>query len=459
VTKNEAMPNQHLEAARLKKRWSVEMASKKVGVSVNTFNRWERGLQLPHLNTLDRLCKAFAMSTEELGFTTVISARRRKKASGQESITTDRPEIDGHPSAMTTAQDVVASTTLSSFHSLAYVATDAIPVVQSGVSGEEGGGMTRRQAISLLIRIPTSLLAFTQKTQEQLLYADEILLFSSVNLPLCWRLYYEGGFIELNTVLPGYVQFLSSLAQLPSRHQMWAANLSSQVHQLSYLLALQRQDFGTALYHTQEAIRYGKIAQDTNLQAASIARRAYIYFCLQRRQQKLFTYQEALRYCTTSSPLLKGYIYAGLAEAYATSGDSGRAYEFLKLAHEQYPDRPEEDPAYAYTHFRWPTFYNFAGQIYLHVDQPKQAWEAFATVERLVPPDEEPHRLELTVYQAATALALEEQEQSCALLEKAVRDARALGSNLRYNEAMVIFERMQEKWGRESHVKALANLF
>src|SRR6266487_5071246 len=70
-------PNRKLEMARLKKRWSVETACKKIGVSVNTFNRWERGLQLPQLETLDQLCEAFGMSPEELGFGDIIAAKRR----------------------------------------------------------------------------------------------------------------------------------------------------------------------------------------------------------------------------------------------------------------------------------------------------------------------------------------------------------------------------------------------
>jgi hypothetical protein len=49
------------------------------------------------------------------------------------------------------------------------------------------------------------------------------------------------------------------------------------------------------------------------------------------------------------------------------------AQEFLQRARKHYPDRPEDDPVYSYTHFRWPSFYNFAGLIYLHLDQPRQA--------------------------------------------------------------------------------------
>ncbi len=465
MVKDKATPNRQLEAARLKKRWSVEVASKKVGVSVNTFNRWERGLQLPHLHTLDLLCKAFDMSSDELGFTDIITAKRRTKASIQEPVHTDHLVTDEQQPAIVALQEKPIQVPLlqQASHGLSLEESkksqnEIHPLHQyDHIEGKED--VTRKQAIALLVSVPTAVFELTQKTKEPLLYADEILSSSSVSLSFCWQLYYEGGFAELNRILPGYITPLSSLTQRPSHYQEWAANLASQVHQLSYLLALQSQDFGISLKHTQEAARYGLMAGDPNLQAASLARRAYIYFCLRRRKQRLQTYQEALRYCTESSPLLKGYIYAGLAEAYAISGDDTRAHEFLKQAYENYPDRPEEDPAYSYTHFRWPTLYNFAGQVYLHVNKPGQAWEAFATVDRLVPASEEPYRVELTVYQAATALDLGELEQSCALIEKAVKAARILGSNLRYNEAVIIYERIQEKWGQEAPVKALTDLF
>src|SRR5437588_11714249 len=62
------MDNQNLRKARQQKRWSIERAAEKVGVSWLTFSRWEHGTQRPHPATLDMLCKAFGMSSEELGY-------------------------------------------------------------------------------------------------------------------------------------------------------------------------------------------------------------------------------------------------------------------------------------------------------------------------------------------------------------------------------------------------------
>ena len=449
--------NNKLEAARLKRRWSVDVASKKIGVSINTFNRWERGLQLPQLETLDQLCKAFDMSPEELGFEHIIAAKRRTRKSDpaheipENHFSLEQPAIDMQKS-MSSIQPYVQEFTI---RQVKRSCDERLPDVQN----PGPGGTTRRQAITLLVNTPSAVFDMAQGAARPTLYPDEILLLSAVNIPLCWQLYYEGGFGELRRILPGYILQLTALARQASRYQKQAAYLVSQAHQLSYLLALQNQDFGTSLNHTQEALHYGQVAEDINLQIASLARKAYIYFCLNRNGQRLQAYEEALRLCQTCSPLLRGYIYAGLAETYASYQDEARAHEFLHLAHKHYPDHPEEDPTYPYTHFRWPTFYNLAGQVYLHLKQPEDAWESFTTVDRLVPTCEEPYRVELIVYQAATAVELGDMEQSCSLLTAAVQSARTLGSELRYNEACKVYAHMQIRWRNESCVQALGELF
>jgi DNA-binding XRE family transcriptional regulator len=74
------VPNEKLQRARLAKRWSVTVASRQVGVSTNTFNRWERGLQIPQLTTLDQLMDAFEMSAQDLGFGFVISPHKHMES-------------------------------------------------------------------------------------------------------------------------------------------------------------------------------------------------------------------------------------------------------------------------------------------------------------------------------------------------------------------------------------------
>jgi len=60
--------NKKLRTARERRFWSMEKAAEKVGVSLNTYSRWETGRQRPRLYSLGRLCMAFGMEPVELGF-------------------------------------------------------------------------------------------------------------------------------------------------------------------------------------------------------------------------------------------------------------------------------------------------------------------------------------------------------------------------------------------------------
>ncbi len=63
-----AKHNSMLKSARIKKSWTPEFVSKQIGVSRNTYIRWETGTQMPRLSSLDALCRFFEMSPTELGF-------------------------------------------------------------------------------------------------------------------------------------------------------------------------------------------------------------------------------------------------------------------------------------------------------------------------------------------------------------------------------------------------------
>lgn len=464
-------PNIKLEAARLRRRWSVEVASNKVGISVNTFNRWERGLQVPQLETLDLLCKAFEMSPEELGFEHIISVKRKvrspKAPEGPLTIQNGNVQACSGSTSLITA---LADGPMSSSQANGSMRDEVyIHVEQTRDSTEEmqreqhtkgiREEISRRQAMTFLISTPATIFSLTPDRQSTLLHPEEILALSKVNIPLCWKLYFEGGFTELGQMLPGYLAQLHSLTQNASRYSQQAAGLASQLHQLAYLLALQSQDFGTALQHTHDAAYYGQQAKDVNLQVTAMVRQGYIYFCLKRSVQRLHTYEKALHFSEGCSPLIQGYLYAGLAEAYAQRKDKDAALKMLQRAYDIFPAQPEDDPHFTYTHFRWLTIHNLEGLVHLHLEQARQAQSSFDKVDQALVQAVVPHRVEVTVYQAATALKLGELEQSCSLLTTAVEAASKLGSHLRYQEASQVYDQMQEHWPQEPQVRTLQELF
>ncbi|TMD58730.1 MAG: helix-turn-helix domain-containing protein [Chloroflexi bacterium] len=63
------VPNQRLKREREIRGWSQRDLATLVDSTLYTVSRWERGLSVPHLSTLGKLCKLFEKSPRELGFT------------------------------------------------------------------------------------------------------------------------------------------------------------------------------------------------------------------------------------------------------------------------------------------------------------------------------------------------------------------------------------------------------
>jgi transcriptional regulator with XRE-family HTH domain len=456
-----ATPNELLEAARMRKHWSVAVASERSGVSVNTFNRWERGLQVPQLSTLDQVCKAFDMSPEELGFEHAIEVKRRTpdqcKAEADLS-TRDSPSTATAGSAALPDEQHIRELPVS-----AEQAKRSLEIMGQGdrkKSGdEEDKGFSRRQAITTLVGAPLTVFGLAQGTRTAVLHPDEMLSLCKISIPMLWRLYFEGGLTEVTQSLPGYLAQLAKLAQEPSHYQKRAATLASQGYQLGSLISVQHQNFGAAMTCATQALTYAQLVEDAHLQTASLIRRALVAFYLKRPYQRVQAYEQALFHSSKASPLLQGRVHIGLAEAYSALGKEREADEHLDLAHKIIPTSYQDDPNYAYTHFNCSSLHSLEGLKHLNLKQPQKAWNAFTYLDGQIPRTPVPDRIELTVRQARAACELNDREQSCAYLESAVRCALTGGNHLRYDEAYAVYERMQRKWGKEPQVRERAQLF
>src|SRR3984893_3580938 len=267
--------NEKLEMARMQRRWSVAVASERVGVSINTFNRWERGLQVPQLGTLDQLCRAFGLTPEELGFEQAIAIKRRTAKIAQPSSSVIQHEatkpasqgiqivraIEFAPNSRPTP-DPFSTPDEAVVYDITHRHPDHEACLQQARRSltqmnliqhkKEGAfGLSRRQAIAALIGAPAAVFGVAEAAQETLLHPEEVLALSAVNIPLTWRLYFEGGLREVARILPGYLSRLSKLVEQPSPYQQTAALLASHAYQLASLLTLQYKNYGTALTYAK----------------------------------------------------------------------------------------------------------------------------------------------------------------------------------------------------------------
>jgi hypothetical protein len=93
-------------------------------------------------------------------------------------------------------------------------------------------------------------------------------------------------------------------------------------------------------------------------------------FYRKRHAHILQTYQEATLFANEVSPLLRGRIYSGLGSAQATLGQKQEALYSLGLAHETYPDHPEEDTGFLYTYTNHYILFLNEALTHLHFDRP-----------------------------------------------------------------------------------------
>jgi transcriptional regulator with XRE-family HTH domain/tetratricopeptide (TPR) repeat protein len=448
------IPNEKLQRARLQKRWSVAVASRRARVSTNTFNRWERGLQIPQLATLDQLCAAFEMSAEDLGFGYVVSPQKRTETELllEEDVENVSPVF---PSPVLFTSMAERPLILNSMARRCWpVRARQVPLEQA-----QGEHFSRRQVIAALIGTPAAIFGAPQSESISLLRVEEILTLCASHIPLCWQLYFEGGMADVEQVLPDYIAQLSNLALHPAPYQKRAASLLSQAYQLASLMATQHQDYGRAYTNARQALFYGELAEDPNLQVASWIRCALVQFYLKRERPRLHAYQHALQLVSQTSPLLQGRTYIGMAEIFSKLSQEDEARRFLELAQTTFPLKAEEDPNYAYTHFTFTSISTFEGLMHLNLNQPEQAQQAFERIDRSISREVVPNRLELIVHLAFTSCALGELEQTSKLIEMAVPMAHSLGSQLRADQAYEVYEQVLSKWGDEQMIKDLEELF
>jgi transcriptional regulator with XRE-family HTH domain len=392
--------NTLLRSARLKKSWTPEFVSGKVGVSRYTYIRWEEGLQAPRLTSLQALCSIFEMSPTELGFAELLEERMRSRSS-LNGKTTLRPPADS-------------------------------------------------------LELPT-----IEGPQEPTL--TEALGMWSMGLASCWRLYMIGGQSELERLLPTYLAQLTAPTLHPGPEQRSAASLTAQIYQLMAMLELQRGDFVSAQMNGTQAVVYSQLAKNWNLYIASQLRMATVFTQRKRIGAALGAYNDALKRINTISetisPLLHGWIFAGLAEIQAAMNHEQEAMQFLRLAMAVFPEHPEEDATFAYTYCDRSLLYYYQGHVFLHLGEPRLAWDAFAQVDELKPAPPERTRAEFLRLKAYTSLVLGNMVQSCIYLEAATRAAQAISSDLIHSQIYGLYEHMLSIWGQEPRVRSLAHLF
>ncbi|MGH2506714.1 MAG: hypothetical protein ACRDHZ_04775, partial [Ktedonobacteraceae bacterium] len=214
-------------------------------------------------------------------------------------------------------------------------------------------------------------------------------------------------------------------------------------------------------HYSEQALLYGKLATDRNLQIAAMRQLAITFDYFERPDKVIQIHQQILPYLNEVSPLLQACIYAGVSGAYAQLKQQQEALRFIDLAYAHLPEHPEHEPIFLSTICRYSTLVFFEGLNYLELGQPHEAEKVFAKIDGLQPkiPLPERVRIELLNYQIETFITLQSMEQACIYLERAVSASYSLPSEKRLQESFSLFQQMQTMWPHEHYIRRLESLF
>ncbi len=298
-------------------------------------------------------------------------------------------------------------------------------------------------------------------------WTEDLLRVYREGIIALYDLYLGGKPAHVEALLPLYAQQTASLVTPGSVLTQPAARVASLTQQLICELGMDRQDYGTALRAGQQALRYAEIADDRDLQVASLIKLGSLGYHRRDGMLARRSYEHAIALGNQDparvTPLLRARCYSGVAQVYAMCDMPQEAYRAMGKAYESYPMQPEQDPAYPYLRASRFSLYVYGDcQARLFLGQPNEAAAALEALKREGNRDaaEEPITyLDLLSNYAEIQRQLDDLDAVTATLTEAAQLSRQLGSRLYFTKLAGTFHELRKKWSHESLVTSLDEVF
>ncbi len=321
--------------------------------------------------------------------------------------------------------------------------------------------LSRRDVMTIIAGLPVGFLLQHPVEQLSIVQTEEFLAQCAAGIAVCWQLMRGSDFHVVEKIIANYLTPLDTLVYRPSGYQKRAAKLAVQVRLLASLLALHQNNLRLREAHCQQAVTLSQVAQDNTLQIAAQMWLALTYHYARMPGKALQAYQKALPALGQATPLVQGCFSARMSSAYAQCGQEQEALRCIGQAQEIFPATPEHDAGFLLVDGGQYTLTLWEGLTRLDLDQPGEAWNALAAVDRLPATVgiSERARLEIINHRAEAAVALGDMERFHSYIQAGITGARNLGSEKRYNEAAEVYKQARRLWPGEQKVKALQDLF
>ncbi|HLJ32804.1 MAG TPA: hypothetical protein VKU38_04095, partial [Ktedonobacteraceae bacterium] len=272
----------------------------------------------------------------------------------------------------------------------------------------------------------------------------------------------EGSEFKLaERILWTYLPGIEAIAKLSFQNHARVASIVSQSYLLAASLAGQHNNLMKRLQFSENALLYGKVANDRNLQIAAMKQLATTLDLQGHTNEVLQAYQQTIPFLNEISPLLQSLIYSGISGTYAQLKQRQEAIRYLALAYESFPADPEKDLSFSFANGSYCALIFCDGLTHLDFHEPHKAEQIFAQIDGLHPKIQiaKKVRIDLLNCQVATYIELNEMEQACIYLEEAANVAIIIGSERRFQESFTLLQQMQKVWPHELRIKQLEALF
>ena len=330
------MLNQKLRKARKQKRWSIEKAAEKVGVSWLTYSRWEHGTQNPHPTTLDMLCDAFGLSPEELGFAT-------------ESYT----------------QDTESDENMKRREALQKIATTTGAVLMlSNMLGHSSSGQNSEQN-----QLKGGL--------------SEDVLVGLATISQQYRILQRNGVTMLEEGLRGHITTIQNTLECTVsdkfRRELW--RLLAQAQILARLNITKKHELGRAKTYNEAAIASAQQSGDTILLGATIGHLAHLYWMEENDVIMAYQLIGRAQELAHDHSALCGWLTILTAATAAKAEDARQCTDAIARATDIAASLAPKDADAFFTDFSMVGVDAFAGNCLLSIGEPTEAYKRLTTMD------------------------------------------------------------------------------
>ncbi|HZO72732.1 MAG TPA: helix-turn-helix transcriptional regulator [Ktedonobacteraceae bacterium] len=451
------MERMRLSQARHKKHWTLEEASERVGVDVNTLHKWEKGKAIPRAYNLQRLCEVYGCSAEALGLE--VEMQQSSAVLSPESTRTTSDLLPFFNSDPTMRLLRLARTS----RPYREMQCEFNAILEDTAMNTDP--MSRRDAICRLALFPLVAWNLSPRFVNASHAAEDILPGCKAGVIACWELFKGKELSAVAGAISSYIPTLKHIATTASstRNRKEAAELLIQCLLLKAMLAWHLESTQDAILYTQEIEQYSQLADSPMFQVLALRTQAAAYYNANHWKQALSAAEQAKNVLETAPgslipPVVRSYVHAGLATYQSRNGQKQEALRSLGKAHTAFFAQPPDEPAPIWIAHSKANLILHDGMAHLHVGMQKEALDSFAQIHQ-TSSAHEIIRVESFINQVMAEVnradGLRDMEWCIDRWIQGIEGAKQLRSEQRFGEAITAYAAMRAVWPGERRIKEL----